>query len=108
MWRELDKLAAESPEPGIRLVIEGASDDVTGPYVGADYWAHEWAKARNIPSVRVHAKWEAEGRAAGPIRNSSMLKTQAPDLVVAFCGGRGTADMVRKAETAGVAILQIP
>jgi formate dehydrogenase assembly factor FdhD len=32
------------------------------------------------------------------------LSKGKPDLVVAFPGGRGTADMVRKAQTAGVPV----
>jgi SLOG family YspA-like protein len=107
LWRELDKLRAALPEPGIELLIEGASDDVTGPYQGADYWAREWAKARSIPSVSVHAKWgSVEGRAAGPLRNQHML-LKKPDVVLAFVGGRGTADMVAKAREAKIAVVQI-
>ena len=44
------------------------------------------------------------GRSAGAIRNRDMLDTGKPDLVVAFSGGRGTADMVRRAGKAGVAV----
>src|SRR5690349_2354340 len=86
LWQALDRLQASLPEPGIREIIDGASDDVTGPYLGADYWGHQWALARDLPYCRVHAKWDEEGRAAGPIRNSGMLKRGA-DLVIAFEGG---------------------
>jgi hypothetical protein len=107
LWKALDDLQASLPEPHIRMVIEGASDDVTGPYVGADYWAHQWALARNIPHARVHAKWEAFGRAAGPIRNQNMMGLWQPDLVVAFAGGRGTANMVGLAKKAGVQVREL-
>lgn len=107
LWNYLDGFAKEQPEPGVRLVIDGASDDVTGPYKGADYWAHQWSLARNIPHVRCHAKWDAEGRAAGPIRNTEMLKRHEPDVVIAFVGGSGTADMVRKAKAAGIKTIEI-
>lgn len=50
--------------------------------------------------TRLEARVQAEG--AGPIRNSFMLAL-GPDLVLAFPGGRGTADMVRQASEAGVA-----
>lgn len=83
-------------------MIKGASDDVTGPYRGADYWAHQWALARGKPTIRVHAEWQAKGRAAGPIRNQLMLDEHTPDALVAFPGGRGTADMVRRATAAGL------
>jgi UDP-N-acetylmuramoylalanine-D-glutamate ligase len=35
-----------------------------------------------------------------------MLEREKPDLVVAFPGGRGTADMVAKARAAGVEVLE--
>ncbi len=49
------------------------------------------------------AKWETYGKAAGPIRNREML-LNLPALVVAFPGGKGTADMVRQAERAGIPV----
>ena len=101
LWRTLDELRDNTPEPGIRLVIDGASDDVTGPYKGADYWAHQWALARNIPTVRVHAKWQEQGRSAGPRRNGEMIEAHRPDRLVAFYGGRGTANMIEQASRAG-------
>jgi hypothetical protein len=73
LWRTLDKLHAYAR---ISTIIDGASDDVTGPYIGADYWAHQWACAP-----------------AGPIRNRRMRDEAKPDLGVGFPGGRGTAGM---------------
>lgn len=107
LWRVLDAFAASLPEPGIRLVIDGASDDVAGPYWGADYWAHQWALARNYPTVRQHANWEENGRAAGPIRNGEMLALHKPTHVIAFPGGRGTLDMLRQANAAGIPCRQV-
>jgi hypothetical protein len=36
-----------------------------------------------------------------------MLDEGKPDLVIAFPGGRGTADMVKKARRAGVEVVEI-
>jgi hypothetical protein len=44
---------------------------------------------------------------AGHRRNQRMLDEGKPDLVVAFPGGRGTADMVRRAKAAGVEVIEI-
>lgn len=107
LWRALDELQARTPEPGIRLVIDGASDDVTGPYKGADYWAHQWALARGIPTVRQHAKWAEQGKAAGPIRNGEMIERHRPDQLVAFPGGRGTRNMIDQAERAELIIQRV-
>jgi ABC-type Fe3+-hydroxamate transport system substrate-binding protein len=51
--------------------------------------------------------WARYGRRAGPIRNSAMLKDSKPDLVIAFPGGTGTADMVKKAKAAGVRTVEV-
>jgi hypothetical protein len=78
---------------------------IHGGATGADALAAAWARARDI-SIRVYrADWARHGKAAGPIRNTKMLVDGKPDLVVAFPGGRGTADMVRQARTAGVRVI---
>jgi hypothetical protein len=74
---------------------------------GADTLASEWG--RSAPGVIVcacPANWKKYGKRAGPIRNQHMLG-QSPDLVLAFPGGRGTADMVRRAKEAGVKVVEI-
>ena len=53
------------------------------------------------------ADWKKYGRGAGPIRNQQMLDEGKPNLVVAFPGGRGTADMVARAKKAGVKVIEI-
>lgn len=79
---------------------------VHGGASGADRLAGEWAIARDI-EVEVHlADWKMHGSAAGPIRNQTMLET-CPDLVIAFPGGRGTADMVSRAKRAGIRVIEV-
>ena len=53
------------------------------------------------------ADWKAHGRAAGPIRNQQMIDEAHPDMVLAFPGGRGTADMVRRARKANIRVVEI-
>ena len=85
----------------ITVIIEGGAE-------GADKLAFRWAAQGNrAGSETYEAKWHVEGRAAGPIRNARMLEEGQPDLVVAFPGGRGTADMVRKARGAGVRVIEV-
>lgn len=74
---------------------------------GADMWGESWARCRGVPAVRYPADWRKYGPAAGPIRNAAMLAAGA-DLVVAFPGGRGTEDMVRRAKAAGVPVVEVP
>ena len=49
------------------------------------------------------AAWD-RGRRAGPERNQRMIEIGEPDGGVAFPGGCGTADMVRKARAAGLVV----
>jgi YspA, cpYpsA-related SLOG family len=91
----LDKLHHEHR---ITLVIAGGAR-------GADTLAEEWAKAVGLPCTVYRADWEKLGRKAGPIRNQQMLDEGRPDLVVAFPGRRGTADMVGRARSAGIEVI---
>jgi hypothetical protein len=84
---------------GITTIIHGAAS-------GADEIADKWAKERRIPCAVFRADWCQYGKSAGPRRNREML-LHKPDLVVAFPGGRGTADMVRAAKAAGVPVQEV-
>lgn len=86
--------------PPWRVMIHGGSN-------GADAFAHAWAQATCMKIEVYPADWDTHGKAAGPIRNSKMLSEGKPDLVIAFPGGRGTADMVRKAKAAGVKVIEV-
>lgn len=82
----------------ISTIIEGGAR-------GADEWGALWADSANIERRKFPANWDAYGKRAGPIRNQQMLG-QGIDLVVAFPGGRGTADMVARAKRAGVRVVE--
>jgi SLOG family YspA-like protein len=74
---------------------------------GADKLAREWALTHpEITRFSCIAEWKRFGNAAGPIRNARMLEWK-PDLVVAFPGHRGTADMVRQAREANVEVFEV-
>lgn len=80
---------------------------ITGGAPGADTLAAEFAEVFGIRLRIFPADWKKHGRAAGPIRNQQMLDEGRPDLVIAFPGGRGTADMVRRARAAGVRVEEV-
>lgn len=82
---------------GIAVIIEGGA-------TGADTLARLFGEFASIPVETFKADWEKHGKIAGPYRNQRMLDEGKPDLVVAFPGGRGTADMVRRAKRAGVKV----
>jgi hypothetical protein len=45
--------------------------------------------------------------AACVVRNQRMLDAAKPTLVIAFPGGAGTRDMIRRAKSAGVEVLEV-
>ena len=107
-----------------RWAMEGALGEVIGgdPAVilhgdadGADalasYIIIEWAKDCGIWGLeRFPADWDKHGKAAGPIRNAQMLTEGKPDICLAFPlpGSKGTWDMIRKANEAGIEVRIIP
>lgn len=70
---------------------------------GADLLADEVARELGLSVITYHAKWRTHGAAAGPIRNSEMIRS-GPDLVLAFWDGysKGTLDTLKKARQAGI------
>ena len=97
LFYELDSLNVTQ---SIDCIIHGGAR-------GADYLAKLWGRERQITVLEFPANWERDGKAAGPIRNQQMLVTGNPDLVMAFPGGRGTADMVNRARKANVEVREI-
>jgi len=77
-----------------------------GDASGADRLAGQWAVSRGVLVEAYAADWKNLGRIAGPIRNKKMLE-EKPDLVVAFPGGKGTADMISKAKKSGCDIVLV-
>lgn len=76
---------------------------------GADWFAHLFCDSPKGArrEERFPADWKTHGRAAGPIRNQRMIDEGKPDLVIAFPGGRGTADMVRRARRANIEVIEV-
>lgn len=102
VFATLDRL---SEDMGVPFIITGGA---TGADTAAIDWA--WTRLRRgqcSGSQTFLADWKIHGPAAGPIRNARMLAEGKPDLVVAFPGGRGTANMVAQARAAGVRVLEV-
>lgn len=100
-WKSLQRHLSDLHESnGIALVISGGAK-------GADQLAERWANHNRTPLCVFPANWNFVGRSAGPVRNASMLKFGKPDLVLAFPGGRGTANMIEQAERFGVQVIKV-
>lgn len=109
LWAILDQIHKRQLREhgsGVGLLIDGAQKyrKPDGVIVGADYWAHQWALARGVPTRRFPADWEKHGKAAGPIRNRQMLAEGAPTHGLAMPGGSGTYDMTTIMSAAGVIV----
>ena len=80
---------------------------IHGHAAGADDLADSWAKANHVRVMPFSADWGVFGKSAGPIRNKQMLEEGKPDIVVAFPGGKGTANMVKLAREAGIPVHEV-
>jgi len=95
--KTLDKYLQEF---GFDVLIEGDAR-------GVDRIAGYWARKHKLTNLKYPADWEMHGKAAGYIRNRQMLEEGQPDLVIAFPGGKGTANMIKIAKDAGVNVIEV-
>lgn len=116
----------------VEQVLDGIHKGTSGPITciieggakGADMSGTMWSCKRGIIEHEKHiALWDdmtvegavpkhrANGRlynvVAGFQRNQRMIDEGKPNLVVAFPGGKGTADMVSRARAARIPVLEI-
>ena len=81
---------------------------VHGGATGVDQLADRYARCNGIETHRYPAEWDFFGKRAGHLRNERMLLMHPEiDLVIAFAGGPGTADMIRTAQSRGVQVRKI-
>lgn len=99
-------LDALTPETSKAYASGGTVTIVHGGARGADALVASVARKFGWGEEAHPADWGTHGRAAGPIRNQHMADLGA-DLLLAFPGGRGTADMVRRATAAGIPVRHI-
>jgi hypothetical protein len=97
--------ALTAADPG--MIIEGGAR-------GADRLCREWAQARGVQVLTMAALWDyyrVTGRkgAAGPIRNAGMVEVarRLDAVLMAFPGGAGTADCVRRAVGVGMVVIEV-
>lgn len=108
VFKKLNEIA------GITCIIHGAAS-------GADTLGALWAKnTEGVSHIPYKADWDnidvkgavikyhKDGRAynviAGHMRNQKMIDEGSPDLVLAFPGGSGTADMINRAKKANIPV----
>lgn len=92
----IERLAREDPET---TIVEGGAS-------GADRACRVHALRCGLSVETYPADWSRGGRSGGPRRNQRMVDSGL-DLLVAFPGGRETADMVRRARAAGIPVEEV-
>lgn len=119
-WKDRDMIFATLDAyhalANIDEIIEGCAtgaDEFAGDHIPLPWRRFHggWAWANGIPARHFPADWDNLGKRAGPIRNSQMLVEGNPEIVFAFHDdlfhSKGTGDMVKKAEKAGVTVVKI-
>jgi hypothetical protein len=98
IWAALDQAAADHGIDSLIIVNGGCP-------TGADDAATRWALIRGVTLDVFLARWQTEGRAAGPLRNRRMVAAGA-DLCLAFPLGesRGTRGCMALARSAGIPV----
>jgi hypothetical protein len=98
IWQFLEMLPKDT------VIVHGAAR-------GADTLAGFAAKDLELTTIPVPADWHKFGRAAGVIRNRTMLREYRPVLIIAFHNdidySRGTKDMVELGKRAKIETLTI-
>lgn len=99
---------------------------VSGGARGVDTVAIDWAVSNYCQYREYLADWKRHKNAAGPIRNQLILDSEVPKAgydenyktiiddaeriknthVIAFPGGKGTADMVRRSKARGLHVIE--
>lgn len=79
---------------------------ITGGSTGADTLAAQWARDNGVIHELYPADWKTHGKAAGPIRNRKMAESGL-DILIAFPGGKGTADMIRQCKKRKIKVVEV-
>lgn len=95
---DYEYVAAKVNQLPITTIISGGAS-------GADTMAIKFARKLGIDYKVFYAEWAKHGRSAGYRRN--LLMAQNADAVIAFPGGKGTANMVSIAKQMGLTVYKV-
>jgi len=85
------------------------SELLSGNAAGVDKLGEKWAEENLIPIKRFLPDWKTHGKAAGPIRNSEMVKVAEAAIIIWDGQSRGTKDTFDKMQKAGKqVVLYVP
>jgi len=93
LWKTLDSFSPTE-------IIQGGAD-------GADLLAKSYALEKGIKCTTYNAEWNKYGLSAGPKRNKKMCKENQDAILVAFKGGKGTANCIKEAQALGMKVFEV-
>lgn len=99
-YADAERIAAELTHLAPTKIIHGGAP-------GADTLAGLWAFKHCVPVTVYRADWKSNGLAAGPIRNELMCRDNQDATVLAFPGGRGTANCVMNARAFNMRVIEV-
>lgn len=116
-YSDYDRVKAEldKRKEKITLILSGAcrlkGNWEEGYASGADGLGERWADENGVRYIRFFAEDYGKWPEAGPKRNTAMvnfaLKSEDGGALIAFPGGRGTADVIKQAKAKGLAGVEI-
>ena len=77
------------------------SEVVSGGAAGVDKLGEKWAQENLTPIKRFLPDWKTHGKAAGPIRNTELVKYCEAAILVWDGVSKGTQDTLNKIQKAG-------
>ena len=98
--RELMHATLDSVKHPITLLIAGDER-------GAESMALDWAESHGIEFKEFYSDYQGHGPAGFRLRNQRMIEHGAPNMVIAFPGGRNTRDIVRRARRLAIDVYTI-
>ena len=79
---------------------------IHGDAAGADSLGKKWANETGVKCRAFPADWKTHGKKAGILRNLEMVK-YGVDVIVAFPGGKGTANMITLAKKNNITLIEV-
>jgi len=102
----LHKFALTDISEKLGILVRKVTVVIHGGASGADLGGAQWGEDINAKVLCFPANWKKHGKSAGPIRNKRMVEEGRPDVVIAFSGGAGTANMCKLAEEYGIPVVK--
>ena len=104
-YADMDKVNSVMEQ--VRPYLDPLFCIIQGGAAGADRLGVAWAFFEGCPMIEMRANWDKYQNAAGNIRNRWMIDYAMPDLVIAFPGGPGTANMIKQARDAKIDVFEV-